>query len=69
MKREPERSYDLDPQVLVAINHAISAGACRVAARINPNHAATWNAVAEAKSRDAAGAIAKMKRFAGEARK
>lgn len=47
-----------DLKLLEAIDHAISAGACRVAARLNPQSAATWNAVAEAKRRDAKKALA-----------
>lgn len=44
--------------LLEAIDHAVSAGACRVAAKANPDSAATWNAVAEAKTRDARKALA-----------
>ncbi|WP_168072829.1 hypothetical protein [Caulobacter sp. SSI4214] len=47
-----------DAKLLDAIDHAISAGACRVAARMNPQSAATWNAVAEAKRREAKKALA-----------
>jgi len=47
-----------DLKLLEAIDHAISAGACRLAGRMNPQSAATWNAVAEAKRRDAKKALA-----------
>lgn len=49
---------EADQHLLDAIDHAISAGACRVAARMNPDAAATWNAVADAKTRDAKAALA-----------
>lgn len=51
---------EADEHLLDAINHAISAGACRVAARINLKAAATWNAVADAKTRDAKAALARF---------
>lgn len=47
-----------DLKLLEAIDHAISAGACRLAARLRPEAAATWNAVAEAKRREAKRALA-----------
>lgn len=47
-----------DLKLLEAIDHAVSAGACRLAARLRPEAAATWNAVAEAKRRDAKQALA-----------
>ena len=47
-----------DELLAEAIQHAISAGACRLAARLRPEAAATWNAVAEAKRRDAKRAVA-----------
>lgn len=51
-----------DQLLAEAIDHAISAGACRVAARLNPHCAATWNAVAEAKRRQAKAALAEYLR-------
>lgn len=48
---------EADEHLLDAINHAISAGACRVAARLNPRSAITWNAVADAKTRDVKAAL------------
>jgi hypothetical protein len=46
-----------DELLAEAIDHAISAGACRVAARMNPEAQATWNAVADAKTRQAKRAL------------
>ena len=46
-----------DELLAEAIDHAISAGACRVAARLSPNCRATWNAVAEATRRQAKTAL------------
>lgn len=51
-------SVEIDPSIAEAIDHAIGAGACRVAARMNPRAAATWNAVADAKTRQAKAALA-----------
>ena len=52
-----------------AIDHAIGAGACRLAGRLNPQSAATWNAVAEAKRRQAQTALAKyLRAIAGRRR-
>lgn len=58
-----------DELLAEAIDHAISAGACRVAARLSPNCRATWNAVAEAKRRQAKTALADYLRTIGAGRR
>lgn len=50
-----------DEALREAIEHAITAGACRRAATVNPDQYATWNAVAEARRREA---IQTLKRWA-----
>jgi len=54
-----------DAHLLEAIDHAIGAGACRVEARRSPASAATWNAVAEAKTRQAKTALEAFMRAKG----
>lgn len=58
-----------DAHLLQAIDHAIGAGACRVAGRMNPQSAATWNAVAEAKTRDAKRSLAAFMQARGRYRR
>lgn len=58
-----------DAHLLEAIDHAIGAGACRVAGRMNPQSAAIWNAVAEAKTRDAKKALAAFMQARGRDRR
>ena len=43
------------PELALALEAALAAGACRRAAVLNPESAMTWIAVAEAKRRDAMG--------------
>ena len=38
----------IDPDILLALDQAITAGACRRAAARNPDQALSWNALAEA---------------------
>jgi hypothetical protein len=63
VKITPEPKIKLSHHVREAIDHAIGAGACRVAGRMNPACAATWNAVADAKSRQAKSALAEWMRL------
>lgn len=53
MKRTPEPEVRPSAAFAKIIDHAVSAGACRMAAKAQPKFAPTWNAVAEAKSADA----------------
>lgn len=58
-----------DELLAEAVNHAIGAGACRLAGRLNPSAQATWNAVAEAKRRQAKTALAAYLRAIGGRRR
>jgi hypothetical protein len=44
---------EVAPELMMALEAALAAGACRRAAVLNPGSAMTWIAVAEAKRRDA----------------
>ena len=46
---------EVAPELILALEAALAAGACRRAAVLNPDSRMTWLAVAEAKRRDALG--------------
>ena len=46
---------EIAPELVMALEAALAAGACRRAAVLNPESRLTWLAVAEAKRRDALG--------------
>ena len=46
---------EIAPELVLALEAALAAGACRRAAALNPESRLTWLAVAEAKRRDALG--------------
>jgi hypothetical protein len=46
---------EVAPELVMALEAALAAGACRRAAVLNPDSRLTWIAVAEAKRRDALG--------------
>ncbi|WP_426032846.1 hypothetical protein [Caulobacter sp. DWP3-1-3b2] len=46
---------EIAPELMMALEAALAAGACRRAAALNPESKLTWIAVAEAKRRDALG--------------
>ena len=46
---------EISPELMMALEAALAAGACRRAAVLNPESRLTWLAVAEAKRRDALG--------------
>lgn len=46
---------EIAPELMMALEAALAAGACRRAAVLNPDSRMTWLAVAEAKRRDALG--------------
>ena len=46
---------EIAPELMMALEAALAAGACRRAAALNPESRMTWLAVAEAKRRDALG--------------
>lgn len=48
-------SAQINPDLALALEAALAAGACRRAAALNPESRMTWLAVAEAKRRDAIG--------------
>jgi hypothetical protein len=50
---EPLAGGEVAPELFMALEAAITAGACRRAAALNPDRAMIWNAVAEARRGEA----------------